>query len=139
MKNAVVLVVESEALIRLSAVHIVQDAGYEAIATGNADEAIAVLESRSDIRAVFTDIHMSGTMDGLRLARAVQRRWPPIHVIVTSGLIVAPDKEFAQKWRFIRKPYSEQHVTDALHDLFGDHPAPQRIINDKGRECGKFA
>jgi hypothetical protein len=44
-----------------------------------------ILESRNDIRAVFTDVHMPGSMDGLRLARVVMNRWPPVALIVTSG------------------------------------------------------
>ena len=68
-----------------TAVKIIEDAGFEVIEAGNADEAIQILERRSDVRVVFTDIHMPGSMDGLKLARAVRNRWPPIKIIVTSG------------------------------------------------------
>ncbi|MGC1346111.1 MAG: response regulator, partial [Methyloceanibacter sp.] len=57
---------------------LVEAAGYRAIEASNADEAIAILESRKDIRIVFTDIDMPGSMDGLKLARAIRDRWPPI-------------------------------------------------------------
>ena len=40
-----------------------------------ADEAVAILESRSDIALLFTDIQMPGSMDGLKLAHAVRERW----------------------------------------------------------------
>jgi CheY-like chemotaxis protein len=63
----------------------VEEAGFEAIAASDADEAIRILESRNDIRAVFTDVHMPGSMDGLRLARVVRNRWPPVALIATSG------------------------------------------------------
>jgi CheY-like chemotaxis protein len=53
-----VLVVEDENLIRLSALDMVEEAGFEAIPASDADEAIRILESRNDIRAVFTDVHM---------------------------------------------------------------------------------
>ena len=84
-RKPVVLVVEDENLIRLSALDMVEEAGFEAIAASDADEAIRILESRNDIRAVFTDVHMPGSMDGLRLARVVRNRWPPVALIVTSG------------------------------------------------------
>ena len=80
-----VLVVEDESLVRLGAVTIIEDAGFEVIEAASADEAIGILECRSDIRVVFTDIHMPGSMDGLKLAQAVRDRWPPIKIIVTSG------------------------------------------------------
>ena len=41
--------------------------------------------SRPDIRVVFTDVQMPGSMDGLKLAHAVRDRWPPVHIIATSG------------------------------------------------------
>src|SRR5882762_2582619 len=44
-----------------------------------------ILESRNDIRAVFTDVQMPGSMDGLCLARVIRDRWPPVALIVTSA------------------------------------------------------
>ena len=68
-------------------------AGYKAIEASNADEAIAILEMRKDIRIVFTDIDMPGSMDGLRLAHAIRDRWPPIELILTSGHVDVPKSE----------------------------------------------
>ncbi|MEI9851672.1 MAG: response regulator [Sphingomonas sp.] len=51
----------------------------------SADEAMQVLESRDDISLLFTDIQMPGSMDGLKLAHAVRRRWPHIKIILVSG------------------------------------------------------
>jgi two-component system, response regulator PdtaR len=80
-----VLVVEDDFLSRLHAVSLVQDAGYIAVEASDADEAITILEARKDIRIVFTDIDMPGSMDGLKLAHAIRERWPPIELILTSG------------------------------------------------------
>ena len=113
------LVVESEALIRMSAVHMMEDAGYGATDACNGDEAITILEKRSDIRAVFTDIHMSGSMNGLGLAYEVRARWPAIHLIVVSGRYAPPEEEMPANGRFIRKPYTAGEVTAVLHELFG--------------------
>jgi len=139
METAVVLVVESEALIRMSALHIVEDAGYAAVGASHADEAIAILNDRRDIRAVFTDVRMPGTMDGMRLAAAIRRRWPPIHLLVTSGVNVSAGEEFSANWRFISKPYSAEHVTAALRELFDSHPAPLRLIAGGGGNRGRVA
>jgi CheY-like chemotaxis protein len=137
MKRPVVLIVESEALIRMSAVHMVQDAGFSSLDVDNADDAIEVLEDRRDVRAVFTDINMSGSMDGLKLAHAVRGRWPPIHLIVTSGLNMA-DK-LPANGRFILKPYSAEQVAAVLSELFSSHPAPHRLFSDPGGNCAKVA
>ncbi|MGC2305385.1 response regulator, partial [Candidatus Binatus sp.] len=118
----VVLVVEDEALIRMSAVQIVEDAGFMAIEACNADEAIELLESRPDVRAVFTDINMSGSMNGWKLAHAIRDRWPPTHLIVTSGLYTPEEGQLPAMSLFIRKPYSAEQVTTALRELFDHNP-----------------
>jgi CheY-like chemotaxis protein len=80
-----VLVVEDEMILRMRAVDIVEDAGFCPVQAVNADEAIAILESRSDISLLFSDIQMPGTMDGLKLAHAVHDRWPAIKIVLVSG------------------------------------------------------
>jgi len=89
-----VLVVEDEFFSRLHAVNLVEAAGYKAIEASNVDEAIAILESRKDIRIVFTDIDMPGSMDGLKLARAVRDRWPPIELILTRVISICRRTRF---------------------------------------------
>jgi CheY-like chemotaxis protein len=74
----VVLIVEDKALVRMTAVGMVEEAGFEVLEATNADEAILLLEARRDITVIFTDIEMPGSIDGLRLAAAVRGRWPPI-------------------------------------------------------------
>jgi CheY-like chemotaxis protein len=87
----VVLIVEDEALVRMTAVDMIEEAGFEVLEATNADEAILLLEARRDITVVFTDIEMPGSMDGLRLAQAVRGRWPPIKIIATSGRYIVRD------------------------------------------------
>jgi CheY-like chemotaxis protein len=137
MEKSVVLIVQGEALIRMSAVHMVEDAGFSVLEAADADEAIRLLESRSDIRAVFTGMNMSGSMDGLRLAHAIRGRWPPIHLIVTSAHDIG-DK-LPANGRFIRKPYGAEDVTAVLRELFGLGPSPGRLLPDDGTKCGKVA
>jgi CheY-like chemotaxis protein len=109
-----VLVVEDDFFGRSHAVTLVEDAGFTAIEASNADEAIAILERRKDIRIVFTDIDMPGSMDGLRLAHAIRKRWPPIELIVTSGYFNPRDADMPERARFFPKPYSDQEVVSTL-------------------------
>jgi len=109
-----VLVVEDEILIRMTAVDIITDAGYEVIEAANADEAIQILESRTDIRFIFTDIDMPGSMDGLKLAHAVRHRWPPVKIIVTSGHRHPCQDDLPQGGLFLNKPYSSSDVCRML-------------------------
>jgi len=112
-----VLIVEDEPLLRLMAIDVVEDAGFDAVEASDADEAIRILESRTDITIVFTDVDMPGSMNGLRLAAAVRDRWPPIQIIVTSGYARFRDPELPPGAVFFRKPYDIDKVTAQLQAM----------------------
>ena len=114
MPKLVILGVEDEPLIRMDAVAMIEDAGYEVIEAIGADEAIVLLEARPDIRVVFTDVEMPGSMDGLKLVHAIRQRWPPVVLIVASGRITPLASEMPQDTVFLLKPYSEAQVLKAL-------------------------
>ncbi|MBI5128734.1 MAG: response regulator [Rhodopseudomonas palustris] len=116
-RKPVVLVVEDDALLRMNAVDIIEDAGFEVLDASNADDAIAILESRDDIRVVFTDIQIPGSMDGLKLARAVRGRWPPIKIVATSGRVRVSGDDLPDGGRFLAKPYTSGQVMTVLREL----------------------
>lgn len=113
------LVVEDEFLIRINAAEMIEEAGFEVVEASNADEAVAILEARLDIAVVFTDIQMPGTMDGLKLARAVRDRWPPIHIVATSGLVDVREGDLPNGGLFLPKPYSPSQIISTLRELTG--------------------
>ena len=112
-----VLIVEDEFLLRMDAVDMIAGAGFEVVEAANADQAIEILESRRDITVVFTDIQMPGSMDGLKLARAIRGRWPPIKIVATSGRTNLAETDLPDGGRFLSKPYSPLEVTGVLHEL----------------------
>src|SRR6202020_328069 len=107
-----VLIVEDEAIIRDMVAEELEDAGFTVVIAVNADHAISILENRLDIHLVFTDIDMPGSMDGLKLAAAVRDRWPPIHIIITTGK--ARPLEIPANALFIPKPYLGKNVVAAM-------------------------
>jgi CheY-like chemotaxis protein len=116
-KGPVVLIVEDEFLLRMDAVDMIAAAGFDVVEAANADEAIEILESRRDITVVFTDVQMPGSMDGLKLARAVRGRWPPIKIVATSGQPDVRETDLPEGGRFLAKPYSPIQVTGVLREL----------------------
>jgi CheY-like chemotaxis protein len=118
-QRPVVLIVEDEFLLRMDAVDMIAAGGFEAIEAANADEAIEILEARRDIAVVFTDIQMPGSMDGLKLARAVRGRWPPIKIVATSGQIDVKPADLPEGGQFLPKPYSPIQVTGMLREMTG--------------------
>jgi CheY-like chemotaxis protein len=118
--NRAILVVEDDLLLRLMAVEVVQEAGFEALAAATADEALSILEAHADdVRLVFTDIQMPGSMDGLRLAHAVRDRWPPVELIVTSGHCQIEANDLPDRGRFIAKPYDVHALSRVFLELAG--------------------
>jgi len=118
-KPTVILIVEDEPLVRMGAVGAISEAGFEVIEARNADEAISSLERRADIHLVFTDIQMPGSMDGMKLAHFVRRRWPPVKIIATSGHARIAEDDLPEGGRFLRKPYASHEVIGAIQDLVG--------------------
>jgi two-component sensor histidine kinase/CheY-like chemotaxis protein len=115
-----VLIVEDEMVLRMRAVDIVEDAGYTPVEAVNADEAMAILESRSDISLLFTDIQMPGSMDGLKLAHAVHDRWPAIKIILVSGQIKVSETDKPADSRFFGKPLEGKKMIGELQDMMGN-------------------
>lgn len=112
-----VLVVEDEAIIRLSAVSLVEDQGFTALEAESADEAIEILETHPEIRIVFTDIHMAGSMDGLQLAAYAHDRWPPLKFIIVSGERKPERDDMPEGACFFPKPYDIGLIGRTLHQL----------------------
>lgn len=116
---SVVLVVEDEMLLRMRAVDMVEDAGFTPVEAVGADEAVAILESRSDIALLFTDIQMPGDMDGLGLAHAVHERWPPIKIILVSGQLQPTSVDIPADSRFFGKPLEAKEMIAEMQSMIG--------------------
>ena len=79
-RHPVALVVEDEMLLRLHAAALLEEHGFAVLEAANATEALNVLQSRSDVRLLFTDIQMPGALDGMDLVREVHARWPRVSI-----------------------------------------------------------
>src|SRR4051795_7120859 len=123
-----VLIVEDEMVLRMRAVDIVEDAGFRAVEAVNADQAMAILESRSDISLLLTDIQMPGSIDGLKLAHAVHDRWPSIKIILVSGQVKPSEAERPTDSRFFGKPLAIEQMITELQGMVG--AGALRIVPD---------
>jgi len=115
--RAAVLIVEYEPLIRMGAVYLIEDAGFEVYEAASADVAIALLELHKDICLIFTDVDMPGSMDGLKLAHYVRGRWPPVKIIVTSGHVKVTEESLPAGALFLPKPYDPAEITHKVREM----------------------
>jgi DNA-binding NtrC family response regulator len=115
----VILIVEHDEFLKLLTADIMEDAGFVALQARDADEAIAILESRSDIALLLTSVTMPGSMDGLALAHTVCKRWPAIKTIIASGQVELIGSDLTAGSRFFLKPYNAQTMISEIRSLIG--------------------
>lgn len=116
-----VLIVEDEPLIREIAVAAIEDAGLPVLEASDAQQALRILQERSDVGVLFTDVNMPGALDGIELARLVHEQWPDIRLLVTSGRPL--DTPVPDDGRFVAKPYDLDHITQAVSELANGNQA----------------
>jgi CheY-like chemotaxis protein len=113
-RKTIVLVVEDEPILRMSVVDLIEDAGFETVEAANSKQAIQVLESRSDVSVILSDIDMPPGIDGMALVAMVRDRWPPIAIILVSGQMASDDIKIPEGGVFFSKPYRSTDVVAAL-------------------------
>jgi CheY-like chemotaxis protein len=85
LPNALIVVVDDDVFERMGASSMFLDAGYRVLEAENAEDALGFFEANADIRLLFTDVSMPGSMSGSDLAHNVAERWPSVGIIVASG------------------------------------------------------
>jgi CheY-like chemotaxis protein len=114
----VVLLVEDELLVRMTAADTLEEAGFHVLEAADADIAMAVLEARSaEVQVLFTDVHMPGSMDGMELAEQVHARWPHVRLLISSGYAQPQSDEIPDHGRFVPKPYRGATIVRQIHEL----------------------
>ncbi len=113
--HAAILVVEDDVFERMGAFDMFMDAGYPVLEAQDADEAIRFFETDADIRLLFTDVSMPGSMSGADLARHVAARWPGVGIILASGR-PRPDR-LPPSMRFHEKPYAPTAILRQAREM----------------------
>lgn len=123
MPKPTVLVVDDEAVIRQGAVEMVEEAGFTALEARDGTQAMELLDTVAGIGVIVTDIDMPGSIDGVRLAACVHRRWPRVGIIVASGKVSPKRGDIPAGGHFFAKPYVEADVVAAIRALLNRMPA----------------
>jgi len=115
--RATVLVVDDEAFVRMDLVDTLKAAGYRTREASCAAEAVEILEQDPQIRVVFTDIQMPGSMDGLALSHYVRERWPPTVIVICSGNRTPAQEELPSDANFMAKPFGRHEMSRILEKV----------------------
>lgn len=119
-RPATVLIVDDNAMARVYAVLVVEDAGYSALIADDADGALDALTAHPRIGALFTDVDMPGRMDGLELAAHARRLRPDLGILIASGKAEPPQNDLPERAVFLSKPYGVSMVALALAALLAE-------------------
>lgn len=114
-----ILVVEDESLVRMMAVDMFEDAGFQVVETNSGEHALELLKSDDRIAGLFTDIELDGPMSGVALAHVVHGKHPDTAIIVVSGKATPLSESLPPNARFMPKPYDLAAVIRALHEMLG--------------------
>ncbi|TFZ60191.1 response regulator [Methylorubrum sp. Q1] len=116
-----VLVVEDDAVIRCAAVEMIVEAGFAVREATNGNEAIRLLDQEQEaggaVCVVVTDIDMPLGIDGIKLAACIDRRWPHIGIVITSGKVRPSPGDVPTDGLFIRKPYTDESLLAAIRSV----------------------
>jgi CheY-like chemotaxis protein len=113
-QSPLVLVVEDEFFLRYVAAEYLEDCGFFVLQAANADEAVGLLQANRDVGAVFSDIQMPGSMNGLGLAHWITETLPDVKVLLTSGQVLPGT---AREWTLLAKPYDMAEVERRLREM----------------------
>jgi CheY-like chemotaxis protein len=115
-----ILVVEDEVLVRLVIADYLRECGYRVYEAVNASEAVAMLQDPEvTVDIVFSDVQMSGGMDGFALSRWIRANKPDVQVILTSGVERSANiaATLCEAGPLLEKPYPPQDVVDRIKQL----------------------
>jgi two-component system response regulator FlrC len=129
-----ILVVEDDPALREALTDTLEMAGYGAIAAGNAEEALSMLE-KLDPGLVLTDVQMPG-MDGHALLRSLKTRHPEIPVILMTAYgqidrAVQAMRDGAAD--YLAKPFEPDNLLATVARHFrqsGETAAPSLVAQD---------
>jgi DNA-binding NtrC family response regulator len=116
-ERIVVLLLEEETMEREAFSEYLERAGYAVLGACDCDEALSVLEERPDVRALVTDAHVPGCMDGFELAEVARTRWPHLAVVMMSGHSDATSGPIPEGAEFIGKPYLLSQLAPTLRRM----------------------
>lgn len=122
---ATVLVVDDDSTVMEIIQGILEERGYQVLATSDPDRALAMLEDSTPIHLLLTDVVMPNH-SGFEVAERVQRRWPDVKVIFMSGHAreTFPEDALPPNARVLGKPISLEPLMSAVRTALGQESMP---------------
>jgi PAS domain S-box-containing protein len=119
----VVLVVEDDPDVRDYTVEMVSDLGYTVLSAVDGASALRQLDSHREVALIFTDVVLSGGMNGRQLAEQALRRRPRLKVLYTTGYArnaIIHQGRLDPGVEVIFKPFTYSNIATKLRQILDD-------------------
>ncbi|NEU95925.1 ATP-binding protein [Bradyrhizobium uaiense] len=121
-----ILVVEDDPLVRNYVSAQLEQLGYRTMVTANGPEALAAVEKGFVCDLLFTDVIMSGGMNGRQVADAVIAKLPSVRVLFTSGYTedaIIHHGRLDPDVTLLPKPYRKADLARMIRQVLTQPPA----------------
>lgn len=114
VRRPVVLLVEDNAFIRVTAAEALFDCGFTVLEADSAHDAMRVLTENELVDVLFTDLNLPGSTDGLKLSKMVDAVRPGTKLVVTSGQQELTSTDLPDHGVFLSKPYGQDQMCNVI-------------------------
>jgi PAS domain S-box-containing protein len=120
-RKETILVVEDTDSVRAFSTDMLRDFGFNVLEAVDASEALSILDKNRHIDLLFTDIGLPG-LNGRELAATVQRRYPYVRTLFTSGYAQMPAPEGSPSLSdipLLSKPFTRAQLLECISKALG--------------------
>ena len=118
--SLVVVAVDDDGLVLTNTIAMLEDLGHEAVPASSGKEALDIIRGRrAGVHLVITDYAMPH-MTGLQLAKAIEKEWPGLTVILASGYSEMED-DAEMNLPKLAKPFTQAELAEQLAVSFQAH------------------
>jgi signal transduction histidine kinase/ActR/RegA family two-component response regulator len=121
-----VLVVDDEPTVRMLIVDALEERGYLCVQAGDGPAGLKILESRSDIALLITDVGLPGGLNGRQVAEAARASQPGLKILFITGYAenaVLNHGHIERGMEVVTKPFAVDELTGRVDRMLSDNPA----------------
>ena len=113
-----ILIVDDEESLLDLVEAILNFSGYIVLRATTSNQALEIILKERDIDLIFTDILLTGSMDGYKLVERALMEFPNMKVLLTSGFPKDLQKSQFQQYPILQKPYRTDKLIKQVEKLF---------------------
>ncbi len=118
-----ILVLEDDTMVRDFSVSALEEAGYRVLAASEGAEALQLLQEHKEVALLFTDVVLTGGMNGRQVADEALKLRPDLQVLFTTGYTrnaIVHHGRLDEGVELISKPFTAASLVQRVHSLLAE-------------------